>query len=161
MKTRLNGIFSLVITGILLTVFFSAFAGCGQSQPTFISFTGNSSQSGKDMRPVIEKLKNKYKGKVIFIDVNMDDRNNKGKVDEYHVTMNPTFIIKNAKGQIRETFMGSAQEDMLSMALDGFISSTKKPASSSTNLMQPGTPVLPGTATQSSSVQTVPTTPTP
>ena len=161
MNTRVNRYFSLVLAGILLTAFLSALAGCGQSQPTFMSFMGNSSQSAKDMKPIIDKLKKKYKGKVIFIDVNMDDKKNKGRIDEYHVSMNPTFIMKNTKGQIKETFMGSAQEEMLAMALDSFIPSKRKPSSSATNVMPQGTQIPPGATQSSSSVQTLPVTPTP
>jgi thioredoxin-like negative regulator of GroEL len=161
MNTRVNRYFSLVLAGILLTAFLSALAGCGQSQPTFMSFMGNSSQSAKDMKPIIDKLKKKYKGKVIFIDVNMDDKKNKGRIDEYHVSMNPTFIMKNTKGQIKETFMGSAQEEMLAMAIESFIPSKRKPSSSATNVMPQGTQIPPGATQSSSSVQTLPVTPTP
>lgn len=161
MNAKLAKFISLALAGILLIVFLSALAGCGQSQPTFMSFMGNSSKSAKDMKAIIDKLKKKYKGKVIFIDVNMDDKNEKGTIDQYHVTMNPTFIIKNTKGQIKETFMGSAQEEMLAMALDSFIPSTKKPASSATSIVPSGTSVPPGDTSQSSSVQTLPVTPTP
>lgn len=161
MNTRVNRCFSLVLAGILLTAFLSALAGCGQSQPTFMSFMGNSSQSAKDMKPIIDKLKKKYKGKVIFINVNMDDKKNKGRIDEYHVSMNPTFIMKNTKGQIKETFMGSAQEEMLAMAIESFIPSKRKPSSSTTNVMPQGTQIPPGATQSSSSVQTLPVTPTP
>jgi thioredoxin-like negative regulator of GroEL len=161
MNTRLNRFFSLVLAGILLTASLSALAGCGQSQPTFMSFTGNSSQSAKSMKLIIDKLEKKYKGKVIFINVNMDDKKNKGTIDDYHVTMNPTFIIKNTKGQIKETFMGSAQEEMLAMAIESFIPSKQKPSGSATNVMPQGTQVPPGSTQSSSSVQTVPVTPTP
>lgn len=161
MSTRIKGTFSLILAGILLTAFLSALAGCGQSQPTFMSFIGNSSQSAKSMKPIVEKLKKKYKGRVIFIDVDFDDKKNKGTIDEYHVSMNPTFIIKNAKGQIKETFMGSAQEEMLSMSIEGFIPSTKKPAGSATNTMPQATPTPPNVAPPSSSVQTIPANPTP
>jgi thioredoxin-like negative regulator of GroEL len=161
MNTPSNRFFSLVLAGILLTAFLPALAGCGQSKPTLISFMGNSSESAKGMKPIVDKLKKKYKGKVLFIDVNMDDKKNKDMIDRYHVTMNPTFIIKNTKGQVKETFMGSAQEEMLMLALESFIPSTQKPQSSATNAMPPGEQAPPGVAPTSSSVQTVPATPTP
>lgn len=161
MNKRLEGFISLVLAGILLTAFLSVLAGCGQSQPTFMSFMGNSSESAKEMKPIIDKLKKKYKGKVIFIDVNMDDEKNKGTVEEYHVSMNPTFIIKNTKGEIKETFMGAAQEEMLTMAIESSIPSKQIPPGSATNVMPPGTEIPPGATPPSSSVQTLPVTPTP
>ncbi|MBK5092927.1 MAG: hypothetical protein JJE48_05360 [Actinobacteria bacterium] len=161
MNKRLEGFISLVLAGILLTAFLSVLAGCGQSQPTFMSFMGNSSESAKEMKPIIDKLKKKYKGKVIFIDVNMDDEKNKGTVEEYHVSMNPTFIIKNTKGEIKETFMGAAQEEMLTMAIGSSIPSKQIPPGSATNVMPPGTEIPPGATPPSSSVQTLPVTPTP
>jgi thioredoxin-like negative regulator of GroEL len=156
MNRKLKGSFSLVLAVIFLTAFLSVLAGCGQSQPTFMSFMGNSSQSAREMKLIIDKLKKKYKGKVIFIDINMDDKNNKGTVDEYHVSMNPTFIIKNAKGETKETFMGAAQEEMLAMAIESFIPSKQTPTGSATNVMPQGTETP-----LSSSVQTLPVTPTP
>jgi thioredoxin-like negative regulator of GroEL len=161
MNTRLKGLFSLALAGIILAAFLSALAGCGQGRPTFMSFIGNSSKSAQQMRPIIDKLKKKYQGKVIFVDINYDDKKNKDTLGKYHVAMNPTFIIKNTQGQIKETFMGAAQEDMLSMAIDGFIPSKPKPSSSATNVMPPGTPMPQGVAPSSSSVQTIPATPKP
>jgi hypothetical protein len=57
--------------------------------------------------------------------------------------------------------MGSAQEEMLAMAIESFIPSKQKPSGSATNVMPQGTQVPPGSTQSSSSVQTVPVTPTP
>lgn len=151
----------MLLAGVLLASFLSALAGCGPGKPTFMSFMGKSSKSAEEMKPIVGKLKKKFKGKVAFVDVDMDDKENKGIIAEYHVSMNPTFIIKNAQGQIKETFMGAAQEEMLSMALEGFIPSTSKPPSSATGAMPQSTPVTPSVPPPSSSVQPVPSTPTP
>ncbi len=98
-------------------------AGCGSSSdmPTLISFMGESSESARNMKPIIDDLKEKFDGKVIFIDVDMDDPASEKKMEEYYVSMNPTFIVLNREGQVRETFMGSAQEEMLFRSLMAFL----------------------------------------
>jgi hypothetical protein len=151
----------LAIASVLLL----AGAGCGgPGQPTFISFTGKGSQSAQSMKTIVDSLKKKFKGKVIFIDVNMDDPASKGEIDKYHVSMNPTFIILNSAGQVKETFMGAAQEDMLLMSLESFIpqkstttgSTPSSGAFPSSPSVTPGTPMNPVPESIPLPVQTAP-----
>ena len=152
----------LLLASLLLAAACAALAaGCGSGQPTVISFTSKNNESSQKMKPVLDKMKKKYKGKVIFFNYDMDDPKNKKKVEEYHVSMTPTFIIKNTKGQIKETFMGAAQEEMLMMSIESMIPSSGKPPSTSPGSMpQPGMPLPPSSGpTMTVPMETVPVTP--
>jgi thioredoxin-like negative regulator of GroEL len=90
------------------------------------------------MMSTIENLKKKYKNKVTFVIVDYDDPANKDQIKEYSVSMNPTIIIFNAKGEIKETFMGTAREDMLAGRIEGLL-----PSSGTNTSGQPGTTTTP------------------
>jgi len=149
---------------VLILCLVPALTGCGQSQPTFISFTGKGSASAKSMKTIVDKLKKKYKGQVIFVDVNLDDPASKAEIKKYSVSMNPTFIILNSDGQVKETFMGAAQEDMLAMSLESFIpqkanqaGKTSSPASTPAPSSSPAQQTVPASpAPQSVPAQTTP-----
>ena len=128
-------------------------AGCGSGngQPKVMVFLGKSSKSYDTMKPVVDNLQKKFKGKVTFVVVDYDDPKNKGEIDKYHISMNPTVIIFNKEGKIKETFMGAAREDMLSMSIESFIPGKK--ASTST---QPGTVTTPATPVPSSGASSTP-----
>lgn len=151
------------LAAIMLISLLGLPCGCGgPGKPTLMSFTGKNNESAQKMKPIVDKLKKKYKDRVIFKDINMDDPKNKGIVNEYHVSMNPTFIILNTEGKVKETFMGAAQEEMLAMAVEGFIPEGKKPPGSSAP-SAPGQnqPVpTPPPSTTPSTVQTIPAPPT-
>ena len=157
MNRVLKRVISIMLIGLTPTILLLACAGCSQGnqgKPTLMIFTGKDSESAESMKPIIDELKKKYKDKVVFEDIDMDEPKNKELVDEYHVSMNPTFIIKNAEGEVKETFMGAAQEQMLTSAIEGVLPSEQKTPSSATDTMplQPPAP--------SSSVQPIPGTPT-
>ena len=136
-----------VLTGVVLL------AGCGGTgKPKVMVFLGKSSKSYDTMKSAIDNLQKKYKDKVTFVIVDYDDSKNKGEINKYHVSMNPTVLILNAKGQIKETFMGAAREDMLSMSIESFI-----PGKRTTTSSQPGStsaPVTPSPITPSPSGST-------
>lgn len=114
-------------------------AGCGTGKPTVISFTGKGSKSAQDMKTTIDKLKKKYDGKVVFEVYDYNDPKNKGLLSKYHVTMNPTTLILNAQGQIKEQFIGTAQEEMLTMSIESFLPQKNKKTTS-----MPGASTVPG-----------------
>lgn len=102
--------------------------GCSQSsgKPTFLSFMGDSSESAQEMKPIVDNLKETYKDRVIFKDIDMDDPDSKGEIDEYKVSMNPTFIVLNVEGQVKQTFMGAAMEEMLVGAIESLLPSDQR-----------------------------------
>ena len=148
---------ALVVIALAAAAF--AATGCGgEGQPTFLSFTGKGSDSADSMKPVIVKLKKKYADEVIFREIDMDDPASKAEVEKYHVTMNPTFIVLNTKGQVKETYMGAAQEDMLDRAIASFIPGKAEPAG--TTPTTPGYPSAPDSPSPGV-VETVPVNPNP
>ena len=147
-KTRI-AVALVVCMAFLATL--AALGGCGGSgQPKVMVFLGKSSKSYDAMKPVVDKLQKQYKGKVTWVYVDYDDPANKAEIEKYQVSMNPTVIIFNSKGQVKETFMGAAREDMLSMSIEGFLpSKTTKPTSQPGSVTTPSsTPVspVPGTS---------------
>jgi thiol-disulfide isomerase/thioredoxin len=159
MKTRTAryGIAFALVVALAASI---AVAGCsssgsggsgGSGKPTLISFIGSGSTSAESMKPIVEKLKAQFAGNVTFVDVNYSPQD--PTVKKYKVTMNPTFIILNTDGQVKETFMGAADEQMLSSALQSFVPGASKATSTPGGVQVPGSavqtiPVTPGTGPQ-------------
>ncbi|MBN2168978.1 MAG: hypothetical protein JW738_07020 [Actinobacteria bacterium] len=157
-KVPTKTVLFFLIMAILVSLPLVAGCGGGNSggKPKVMSFMGNSSQSAKEMKPVIEELKKEYEEKAVFEEIDYDDPANKKILEEYHVTMNPTFIIFNSKGEIKETFMGKAQKEMLTGAIESYIPQDQKTPSTTPSM--PGQDqVIPQSDTQGS----VPIVPTP
>jgi thioredoxin-like negative regulator of GroEL len=152
--------FRALTAALLLAIFImalAALAGCdaSESKPKVMVFLGKSSKSYAEMKPVVDKLEKKYKGKVTWVNVDYDDPANKGELEKYKVSMNPTVIIFNKEGKIKETFMGAAREDMLAGSIESYIPSDSKQQSS-----QPGTSTVPLNTAPQPAVPLVPTAPT-
>lgn len=156
-KVSVNSIMVLIVMATLVLPFILAGCGSGSaSMPTFISFIGDSSESAKEMKPVVEELMEEYEGKVKFEEYDYDDPANKDVIAKYHVTMNPTFIVLNTEGKIKETFMGKAHKDMLLRSIETYI-----PRDEKTQSTIPSSQDQPMTIPQSDSQSSVPFTPVP
>jgi hypothetical protein len=146
----------------LLAASLGALAGCGQGKPQVIVFLGKSSKSYADTRAMVDKAKKQFGDKVIWVEYDYDSPTSKSAIDKYHVSMDPTIIITNAAGQIKQTFMGKPMEDELLMTIQSFIpqkaGQTTTPTSSPNITTVPGTPFPPGSGPQSSPT-TVPIVP--
>ena len=145
MKAK-RGIAALaVLLCVAVLASMAAVAGCGQAGgPKVMVFLGKSSKSYDAMKPVVDKLQKKYKGKITWVNVDYDDPANKGEIDKYNVSMNPTVILFNKEGKIKETFMGAVREDMLGMSVESYLpSKTTKPTSQPGSLTTPGSPSPP------------------
>jgi len=118
----------------------------GTGKVTVITFVGKSSASAQTVTDLIKKMKEEFKGKVDFKDVDYDSPASKDMIKKYSVSMNPTVIVINTKGQVKEQFLGTPPEDRLQRAISSFIPGPK-PASST-----PG-------PSSSMPVQTIPVTP--
>lgn len=151
-KAALVAIVCLLLAGSLAVL-----AGCSQGKPQVIIFLGKSSSSFADVNAMVAKAEKKFGNKVTFKVYDYDNAASKSARDKYHVSMNPTIIITNAQGQVKQTYMGKPMEDDLLMSIQSFIPGAAAPSSSSAGtLTQPGTPFPPGS---SSSPQPVPITP--
>lgn len=114
-------------------------SGCGQSEPKVIVFLGKSSQSYEDTRAMVDEAKKKFGDKITWEEYDYDDASSKGAISKYSVSMNPTIIITNSEGAIKQTYMGKPMKDELLNTIEGFIPG-KKTAPSTT----PGTQTVPG-----------------
>ena len=141
---------TLISAAVILTLI--ALSGCGQStKPKVMVFLGKSSNSYEEMKPVVDKLQEKYEDKVTWVNVDYDDPENKGEIEKYKVTMNPTVIVFNKDGKIKETFMGAAREDMLTRAIESYI-----PSETGTQSSEPGVTTMPITPEGNTSVPQIP-----
>jgi thiol-disulfide isomerase/thioredoxin len=155
MKTRWGILFTAVV--LLLTVMIGVLlpAGCGGTdKPKVMVFMGKSSKSYDTMKPIADSLKKKYGNKVTFVIVDYDDPKNKDQINEYHVSMNPTVLIFNTKGQVKETFMGAAREEMLAQSIESYI--TGKQTTTSSQPSSTSSTITPYTTTSPVQSETTP-----
>ena len=111
------------VIALLASVPLAALGGCGggSGKATVLSFYTEGNESATEFKTVLDEAKKKYGDDVVFEDIDMDDPENKDKIEEYHVTMDPTYIILNAEGQVKQTFMGKPHEEMFNSAIAGLI----------------------------------------
>lgn len=103
-----------------------------------IVFLGKDSRSYSTLKPIVDRIEKKYQGKVIFENIEYDNPQNRGIIKKYKVSMNPTILIVNAQGQIRQQYVGSVDEEELDSVVQSFIptpgAKPSKPTSVPTNL---------------------------
>lgn len=58
------------------------------------------------MKPVLEKLEKKYKGRVEIVRVDVDAPENNSLVIKYKIMSIPTFIFINSKGEVSKVIIG-------------------------------------------------------
>lgn len=113
---------SLAAAVVTMSVLVSLLAaGCAQGRPRLVVFLGKSSRSYNTMKPVVDAVEKKYRGKVDFENVDYDNPKNKGTMEKYNVSMNPTILMINAQGQIREQYLGSVDAETLDMVVKSYI----------------------------------------
>ncbi len=118
-------IFCLFLT-LLPTTLISI--GCGgENKPQLLNFYKKGEESVKSMEPVLEELKEEYKDKVIFKDIDMDLKENKELMDKYHVQSSPTYVVLNKEGKVKETFLGAARKEMLERAISSQLPAEERP----------------------------------
>jgi hypothetical protein len=146
---------SAIVVVSLLAVAVLALAGCSQGKPQVIIFLGKSSKSYAATKAIADEAQKKYGSKVTFTIYDYDSPKSASAKKKYYVSMDPTIIIANAQGQIKQTYMGMPMKDELLMTIQGFIPGAKTSTPTST----PNSTVLPGTPTPSGSTPGVSTLP--
>jgi hypothetical protein len=141
---------------------FAVLAGCSQGKPQVIVFLGKSRKSYTDVNAMVAKAKKKFDAKVTWKVYDYDSASSASAKKKYYVSMNPTIIITNAQGQIKQTYMGKPMEEELLMTIESFIPSsggkTTTPTSVPNSTKIPGTPYPAGSTpgTGPVQIQTVP-----
>lgn len=111
------GLVSLLILGATAVLV----PGCGGGEVKVLSFYTPDNESAKEFEPVLEKAKEEYEGEVVFEHYDMNDPANKAVIEQYKVEMDPTYIILNTKGEIKQSFLGKPHESMFMQAIAGLI----------------------------------------
>lgn len=65
------------------------------------------------MSPVVDQATKDFKGKVLIVKVNMDDRDNLQFADRYQITAIPTFVFLDSKGNLTDKAVGVLSKDDL------------------------------------------------
>ena len=154
---------SAIVMLSILAAAVLALAGCSQGKPQVIVFLGKSSKSYAATKAIVDEAQKKYGSKVTFTVYDYDSPTSAAAKKKYFVSMDPTIIIANAQGQIKQTYMGMPMKDELMMTIQSFIPQ-KAGAKTSTPTSTPNSTVIPGTPVPSGStpgMTTVPVTPVP
>ena len=142
MKVKPINIAILVVAIIILGIFIYSKLVQPQSQPAPVTPTSNlpaaqEIESGKqngesmwllfrsatcppcrEMKKIYDRLEPEYKGKVKFIAIDVDDRENAGLTKEYGVTYIPATFIIDSKGELSYQQIGLISEEDLRAELD-------------------------------------------
>ena len=71
------------------------------------------------MKPVVDRLKQEYEGKVTFKLYNVEsDQEGQALAQQYGAQYVPTFVFVKSDGSVLETKVGETSEDDLKAALD-------------------------------------------
>lgn len=71
------------------------------------------------MKPVVDRLKNEYEGKVEFKLYDVDkDKEGQALMQQYNAQYVPTFVFLNSDGSTAVTKVGEIKEDEMRAALD-------------------------------------------
>lgn len=161
MKKHIAVVVLIVCLGLLASSL-ALLAGCAQGKPQVIVFMSKSSKSYEDVKAMVDKAKKQFGDKVTFKEYDYDAASSESAKKKYFVSMNPTIIITNSKGETKQTYMGKPMEDDFLSKIQSFLpssgSATSTPSSTPGSVNVPGTPV-PMNTTPGSSPQTVQTLP--
>jgi len=141
-RLRIRSLYLAFLITLAITASLSLW-GCGAGKPTLITFASKNSKSAQEFKPVLDKMKKELQGKVIFKEYDFADPKNKEILKKYYVTMDPTYVVLDTKGRIKETFLGKPYEDMLRGAIMSYIQQTGKPSTSAPASSGPSVPVQP------------------
>lgn len=89
-----------------------------KGKPIWLLFSSTSCPPCVEMKKVFDRIKPEYEGKVRFINVNTDDRNNYDLLSEYEIKYIPTTYIIDKNGEISYHNIGLIPEDTLREELD-------------------------------------------
>lgn len=84
-------------------------------KPQIIKFTSLMCLDCKKLNTVIKEVYPKYSDKITLIEVHVQDENDytKKQIDKYNVTLVPTMILLNSKGQKVNKIEGFIEKDKL------------------------------------------------
>lgn len=101
-------IFSISI--LMVAAFLTTFAANQSAEamdnqtPKIIEFGARWCRPCREAKPAIRRLQKKYRGKLDVVEIDVDDPANRSLMDEYGVTMLPTFVFRKSSNEYRMLF---------------------------------------------------------
>lgn len=90
-------------------------------KPQVIKFTSAMCLDCQTMNKVFKEIFPKYEGKIILTEIQVQDQNsfNQEQITKYNVTLVPTIILLNSKGQQVKRLEGEVPKDTMDNYLKG------------------------------------------
>ncbi len=82
-------------------------------KPFLIDFYADWCPPCQAMKPILEKLEEKYKGQVEIVRVDVDAPENRSLVLKYRIVSIPTFIFINSKGEVSKKIIGYREMEVM------------------------------------------------
>lgn len=145
---RISSVLIVMLCLAFLAGSIALIAGCSSGKPEVVVFLGKSSKSYADVKAMVDEAQKKFGKKVTFVIYDYDSPSSASAKKQYFVSMDPTIILKNAQGQIKQTYMGKPMKDDFLSNIQSFIpgaaGKTSTPSSTPNSTTIPGSPVPQG-----------------
>lgn len=89
-----------------------------EGQPAWLFFRTSTCPACVELKKSFDSLQPEYQGRVVFIDVNLDDEDNRDLGREYRIGYVPQTYIIDSAGEITYQMVGYIPEDVLRSELD-------------------------------------------
>ncbi len=86
--------------------------------PVLIDFWGDDCIPCKMMKPIVDGIRSKYKGKMFVYNAHINSCSR--VIEQYHIKSLPTLILLK-EGKLVDKFTGFIREDMLCRRLESYI----------------------------------------
>jgi thioredoxin-like negative regulator of GroEL len=92
--------------------------GRQQGESMWLLFRSDTCPSCVELKKVYDRLEPEYKGKVRFISIDVNDKNNAQLAQEYGISYIPATFIIDGEGELSYEQVGIIEEDELRAELD-------------------------------------------
>lgn len=90
-------------------------------EPIWLMLRTRSCPACKELKKVFDELKGDYEGKITFIEVDLDDSNNRELAKKYKVMYVPETVLYDKEGNITFNEVGYFDKEIISPELDKII----------------------------------------
>lgn len=91
------------------------------AKPTVLEFYADWCAACRLVAPVVNRLKQKYQGKVEIKRLNTDDPATRPWAEKYEVRAIPTFVFLNKSGKVLEKAVGALSEEELEQKIQSIL----------------------------------------
>ncbi|HOB12294.1 MAG TPA: thioredoxin family protein [Syntrophomonadaceae bacterium] len=89
-----------------------------EGQPAWLFFRTSTCTACVELKESFDRLQPEYQGRVVFIDINLDDEDNQQLGRKYRIGYVPQSFIINSAGKTTYQMVGNIPEDELRHELD-------------------------------------------